>query len=196
MKLRFALPAVLATALFGAAAHADTVLVDFTGTVSSETGTSYAVGAAISGSFAYDTTSASFLSFAVGGQHIPTGYTSSVSFTPDMYSAFYIAQISPLQPGVTVNRTFTLDLEAANGPWTSANPIALLSDSAQLAGNLDPSMSNFGFYMANADGTAVQSLSAQLNSVEVVAAVPEPGTTALVSLGLLAVGWRAARRRA
>ncbi len=193
MQLKSALArlaAVLAVAATGAA-EANILDARFGGTVDTQTNTSFTTGAAITGEFLYDTVVGRFLSFTVGGQSVAAGFASSASITPDRYSAFYQAQVSPLSGGST-NSTFVVDLESIN-QWPSTNALSLLQNTVQLTTNLDTMLSNFGFYNANADGTGIRSLSATLSSINVTA-IPEPGTAALVVLGLSALGLRRRRR--
>lgn len=189
------LSVAFAATLTTLSAHAVVVNASFTGLVQSQTNAGFALNSAISGSFAYDTGSASFVSYNVGGQNVAPGYASLSSFSADLYSANYLAQVSPVPLGTGMNSTFGLDLEALNSTWASSSPISLLTDSKQLASNLDTPSSSFRYYMANADGTQVHSVVAQLTGLNVVAAVPEPSTCALLALGLGAVLVRGARRR-
>lgn len=176
-------------------AHAAVVNASFTGLVETQTSTGFAVNAPISGSFAYDTGSASFLSFSIGGFNVAPGYGSSAAFSPDLYSALYTAQLSPVQQGGTLNSSFTLDLEAASNPWSASSAVALLGDAPQLASDLDLSSSFFSFYTGNSDGTQVHSLTAGLTGLTVVGPVPEPGTYALMVFGLGALALRMGQRR-
>lgn len=194
MKTLSLLPLALAAAFTALSAQATVVTADFSGLVQSQTNAGFSLGSPISGTFSYDTDTASFLSYTIGGQDAASGFRSTATFTPDRYSAFYTAQASPLQPGVAFNSTFTLDLEG-NAPWTGATAIGLLGDAAQLAADLDLADSSFGFYRADASGSNVHSVSAQLTALNLVAPVPEPATGALLALGLAAIGWRGARRR-
>ena len=188
------LPLAMAAALATSAAHAVVVSATFTGLVQSQVNAGFVLDSPITGSFAYDTASSEFLSYAIGGQSVAAGFQSTASLTPDLYTALYTAQLSPLQPGITVNSTFSLDLEGF-APWTAASAIGLLGDASQLSANLDLPDSTFRFYTANADGSGVRSAVAQLTGISAVAAVPEPGTFALLALGLGAVGWYGGRRQ-
>jgi hypothetical protein len=185
--------AVAAIAAFQPAA-ADVIDAKFSGLVATQVNTSFAVGAAITGEFVYDTAASRYLSFTVGGQSVAPGYLSTATITPDLFSAIYQAQLSPVPLPGTRNSTFAVDLEG-QGPWTSNNALALLSNAGQLATNLDTALSNFGYYSANGDGTDVHSLSATLSAFQ-VSAVPEPGTTALMLIGLAATARRIGRRKA
>ena len=187
--------AAVATTL---SAHAEVIDATFSGTVSAQTGTPFALGATIGGEFTYDTSTSSYVSFKVGGQSVAAGYASTADFSPDLYTALYRAQLSPVPQGgepnsTFLNSTFVVDLEALNAPWASANPIALLSSNAQLAGNLDKINSSFGYYTANADGTNIKSVTASLASL-VVTTVPEPATALLFAAGAALLGLRSVRR--
>lgn len=193
--------AALAT-LAAPLAHAQASVLDvtFSGVVSTETGAASAVGSTVSGEFLYNTATGSFLSFSIDGQSVAPGFASLLSQTPDTYSSTYTAQVSPVATGGTLNSTFALDLESLNG-WPEA-PVALLQDATQLATNLDTPLSDpadlgvyssFTYYTGNANGTNVNTLTATLESIQ-VNSVPEPGSYALMLLGLALVGFSARRR--
>ena len=95
--------------------------------------------------------------------------------------------------GGDLNSTFSLDLEALNTPWTAANAVALLT-SAQLATNLDTTLSTFTYYMANSNGTNIHSVTAMLTGIQ-VSAVPEPSSVALLLAGVAGVGAVVRRRQ-
>ena len=185
--------AVAALVAFGAAQPAAATVIDakFSGTVESQTSTSFAVGAAVSGEFVYDTAASRYLSLVVGGQSVAAGFASMAAVTPDLYSAIYQAQLSPVPLPGTRNSTFTVDLEGQN-PWPSNDAVALLLNTAQLASNLDRTLSGFGFYDAAADGTDVHSLSATVSSLQ-IAAVPEPSAVVLMLAGMAAAARRLRR---
>jgi hypothetical protein len=178
MKRLLTLAVAVAAVASPLSAQAAVLDVNFSGLVQSQTGTTFAVGSPISGEFLYDASSSTYLSFKIGGYSVAPGYASSASVTPDQYSALYTAQVSPVPLGGTINSTFSLDLEGMN-QWPTFDAVALLTHSSQIPGNLDTTLSNFGFYTANADGTNIQQLTASITRF----AVPEPA-----SFGLLLVG--------
>ncbi len=193
MNLKHAWTRLIGVALVATAgvAHASIIDARFSGTVSDQNNTTFAVGSTIAGTFVYDTAIRRYLSFNIGGQSVAPGYLSSASVTPDLYSAIYQAQVSPLAGGST-NSTFAVDLEGIS-PWPSNDAILVLLNAARLASNLDTALSTFGFFTGNPDGTGVRSLNAALAAIRVTA-IPEPGSTALVLIGLTALGLRRARR--
>ena len=190
MQRHFILAVAFAAACTTFSANAQVVNASFTGLVESQIDSGFEVNAPVSGSFSYDLGSASFLSYSFGGFDVASGHGSSAVFSPDQYSAYYSAQLSPVEQGGTLNSTFTLDLEAGIDPWAAASAISLLTDAGQLSTNLDISASTFGFYTGNADGTQIHSAMARLAALTVTTPVPEPGTFALLALGLgaLALG--------
>ena len=194
MKHIFATAVAVAAAAIAGSASADVIDAKFSGQVATQTNTSFAVGAAINGEFLYDTVSSHYLSFVIGGQSVLPGFLSTATITPDLYSAIYQAQLSPVPLPGTRNSTFTVDLEGQN-PWPSNNALALLTNAGQLATNLDRIFSNFGYYNANSDGTDVHALSATLAAFQ-VSAVPEPSTVALMLVGLAAAARRVRNRNA
>jgi len=178
--------------------HATLIDTKFTGTVASQAGTSFALGSTISGEFLYDTGTNAYVFFTVGGVPIPGGFSSSAALTPGGFSAIYKAQISPVAQGGTVNRTFTLDLEALNNFPTGVTATALLTNPA-LPGALDLASnpasqfpSTFSSLFANADGSNTVRVLANLVTINSTA-VPEPAS--LVLLGAFLAGAGALRRR-
>ncbi len=185
-RITMFLATALTAAISAPPAHADVLDATFSGTVSTQSGTAFVVGAAIGGEFTYDTDTGRFLSFEVGGRAVAPGYASSAAITPDLFSAIYQAQVTPVgQPGAS-NSTFSLDLESLAG-WPSQDAVALLTDASQLATNLDATSSGFGFYTGSAGGGGVQAVTATLGTLAVTA-VPEPETIAMLLCALGALG--------
>jgi hypothetical protein len=185
---------ILAAAVIALAAatpsHAVVVTANFGGTVTSQAGTTYAVGSSIHGAFTFDTAINEFLTFTIGTYSVASGFTSTATIIPDRTEALYRAQVSPLLGG-NVNSTFALDLESLT-TWPSFDAIALLTNTSQLATNLDLASlpasafpSFFNFYSATAAGTNIQQLTADLSTI--TAAVPEPASLALVLAGGVAL---------
>lgn len=180
--------AIMATA----SAHAAIIDAKFTGTVASQAGTALVLGNAISGEFLYNTATSAYQSFTIGGVSITVPFASSASITPDLYSALYQAQISPLTTGGTVNKTFVLDLEGLN-KWPSNDAVALLTNTAVLPSNLDlitsPNdlvPSTFGYNTSNSNGTGVVRVTANLATITVSStAVPEPASFVILASALL-----------
>jgi type 1 fimbria pilin len=193
MQHKLILAVAIAAATVSFSAQADTYTAQFSGTVLAQTGTTLAVDAPVSGQFVYDTETSRYTSFTIGSYAVAPGYESSAAMTPDQYSSIYQAQLSTLLPSPGLNSSFTLNLEGIT-KWPGVDALALLGNTASLASNLDAS-SSFGFYIANSDGTNVQSMTASLGSLT-VAAVPEPGSWALMLSGLAVVGAGRLRRKA
>jgi hypothetical protein len=181
--------ATLATAL-----SAQAVIIDakFSGNVKEQAGTTFAVGAAISGEFFFDTATNKYLSFVIGGLSVAPGFDSKADMSPDQYQALYQADLSALTPGVTINSNFKLDLQAGGAFFPTNSAVALLTSSA-LASNLDPLASSFGFYTGNADGTNIKSLNASLKSLSITA-VPEPSTALMLAAGAALLALRGVRK--
>ena len=184
-RLLLLLVPVLAFA--AAPARAALIELSFAGTVSTQQGTSYLPGQTINGELNYDPGSNTITAFTIGAYSVQPQYASSAYISIDQYSAIYMAQTSPVAQGTSTNQTFALDLEAITTfPYTgnpTSDAVALLTNRSQIPANLDPAASNFSFYIANADGTNIQSLNATLlpNSVE----LPEPASLPILLTGLL-----------
>ena len=180
-------------------AHATTYSATFTGTVTSIQGeTGENVGNPITASFNLNDATGQFSNFTIDSMSAPAGSLANngLSFT----DAIYEDQISPVSVGGNVNSTFTLDLSAV-GQWPVGVDTfySLLTDKSQLPSNLDTSgdyfTSTFGYYMANAAGSNVVSLNADLTSLTVTAS-PEPSSFVLLGSSLLGLGVMLRRRRA
>ena len=186
--LRFLAPVLLISAALPA--RAAILDVTFSGPVTTEQNAAFTVGQTISGEFLYRTDTNQYLSFTIGGTSIQPPYTSSANLAVDEYTALYQAQSSPVATGGSTNSTYTLDLEAIGVfPVTgnsTADAVSLLTNTSQLATNLDPS-SDFGFYNATASGTNVTSVTAALTTLKV--AVPEPATLALIMTSIAGLGF-------
>ncbi|MDB5998588.1 MAG: hypothetical protein JWP52_287 [Rhizobacter sp.] len=187
--------AALVAAITTLSAQAEVLDAKFFGTVQSETNSGFAIDTPITGEFLFDTGSGKYLSFSIGGESVAASFASTASLTPDMFTALYRAQVSPLDQGGNLNSTFTVDLEALNDRWQSGSAAALLTSADELANNLDTTNSSFGFFTANADGTDIRSLNASLTGLTVTAPVPEPSTWALLAGGLALLGVSRRRRR-
>jgi len=150
----------------------------FSGLVATQVNTSFAVGAAITGEFVYDTATSRYLSSlsrTVGRARLPV----DSDHHADLFSAIYQAQLSPVPLPDRRNSTFTVDLEGQN-PWPSNNALALArqrgtarhqpSDHhAQQLRLLQRQRRRHRRALAHATRVRLQ-----------VSAVPEPGTVALM----------------
>ncbi len=191
---------IFAAAAFAAVvpAYATVYAVSFTGVVIDSTGaTGEAVGSPVSGSFRLNDAGGQFSSFSIDSKSAPAGSLANNSY--GLFDAIYEDQISPVSAGGNVNSTFTLDLSALNGWPTGTDTIySLLTDSSQLASNLDTSgdffTSTFGYYISDAAGNNVVQLDADLTSLSVTA-TPEPATLSLLGLALAAAGFVGRRKR-
>ena len=187
-------PGLLLAAL---AAPADAAIysTSFSGTVTQQTGTTNSVGSTVNGAFVYSSDAGGFVSFTIDGVSATPPYTSIVSATPGVnpYSVLFEAQTSAVQQGGTTNRNFALDLEGPfPGGFSSSTALGILT-SPTLKSQLDPTLSQFSYLIANANGTAIQSLTAALTISSLNTAVPEPVSLALLAAPVLGVVLR--RRR-
>ena len=184
-------------------AQAAVIGVNFTGDVYQTQGTTgEAIGSTVTGHFDLDSTSGNYLDFTIAGQSVAVGYQSSATIGPAGNDAFYTAQVSPLSTGASSNNTFSLDLSSLTSWPQTDTPYTLLTDTNQLATNLDTVNnplsafpSNFYYYTANANGTNVVALNANLTSITTTA-TPEPDSLALILPSLLVLGFFVRRRRA
>src|SRR5215467_8188898 len=198
MKNNLSALAIATLAVLSAApAYADVLYsVNFTGTVYQTQGaTGQSVDSTVTGHFDLNSTTASYLDFTIAGKSVAPGYVSFATIGPARTDAIYTAQVSPVSSGMPSNNTFTLDLSSLS-TWPSTDTAyTLLTDTAQLATKLDTITnplsafpSTFSYYTANADGTNVVALAANLTSVTATA-VPEPGGITLITPLLLTLGF-------
>src|SRR5215471_5011887 len=195
MKRTLSVFAIAALAVVVPAHAAVIYSVNFTGTVSQTQGaTGQAIGSTVSGHFDLDGGTGNFLDFTIAGRSVAAGYQSVASIGPALTDAIFTAQVSPLSSGLPSNSSFTLDLSALT-TWPSTDTaLTLLTDRAQLTTNLDlvtnplsAFPSTFGYYTANANGTNVVSLNANLTSITAVAS-PEPASLVLLVSSLVGLG--------
>ena len=153
------------------------------------------------GHFDLNSATGNFLDFMIAGKSVASGYTSFASIGPALTDAIYTAQVSPvLASGTPSNSTFSLDLSSLTNWPSTDTAFTLLTDTTQLTTNLDTITnplsafpSTFNYYTANADGTNVVSLTANLTSITAMA-TPEPASLALVVPLLLGLGFFVRRR--
>lgn len=209
MKRTLPVLAIAALAVVSAApAHAAAIYsASFTGIVYQTQGaTGESVGSTVTGNFDLDSGTGDFLDFTIAGQSVAPGYLSSATIGPALFDAIYTAQVSPVALGTPSNSSFSLDLSSLS-TWPSTDtPYTLLTDTSQLTTNLDTITnplsafpSTFNYYTANAEGTNVVSLSADLTSITATAAAaaaPEPSSLVLLASSLLGLGLFVSRRRA
>lgn len=200
MKYTLSLLAIVALAAT-VPAHAAVISADFTGIVSSTQGaTGESVGNTVMGNFDLDNSTGNFIDFTIAGRSVAPGYQSFANIGPAFTDAIYTAQVSSLVTGGSINSTFSLDLSSLTNWPPSETAFSLLTDESQLNSNLDTINnsasafpSTFTFYTANANGTNVVSLTANLTSITATA-TPEPASFALVASSLLAAGLFVRRR--
>lgn len=169
--------------------HAAIIDVRFAGLVTGQGGTGLRVGDPYRGEFVFDSDANRFMSFEIGGAFAIPGFSSSAFITADRLSAVYRAELPRSQNFNTFGQSFTLDLEGLS-PWPDLDAVALLTNSAALATNLDtdpssPSPSTFT-YRRDSGGIGDRTVFANLTSLEV--SVPEPTSLALLmgaGLGLV-----------
>ncbi len=196
IKLSALLLAGLTFTAVAAPAHATIYAANFTGSVSTSINTSLAIGNTVSGSFVYDSASAAYTSFKVDGFSATAPFTSYATVSPggtsNPVSAFFSAAQSVVQGTGTVNRTFTLDLEALNN-FNGPSALAILSTPGLFA-QLDTVSfpSNFSYVTSPGNGTPTTNLTATLTSLSTT--VPEPASMALLAVPMLGMALRRRRR--
>lgn len=182
-------------------AHATVFAVDFSGLVYQTQGaTGHSVGNVVAGHFDLNSVTGKYLDFTIAGKSVAAGFDSTATIGPALTDAIYTAQVSPVSAGTPSNSSFSLDLSALSN-WPSADtPFTLLTDTAQLTTNLDTVNnplsafpSTFNYYTANANGTNIASLKANLTSFTAVA-TPEPSSFALLASSLLGLSMFVRRR--
>lgn len=202
MKLTLSFVAAAALAASMQAHAAPIYTADFTGIVYQTQGaTGQAIGNTVMGHFDLDAATGTFLDFTIAGRSVAAGFLSSASIGPARFDAIYTAQVSPVALGAPSNSTFSLDLSSLTTWPASDTAFTLLTDTTQLARNLDTISnplsafpSTFNFYTANADGTNVVALAANLTSITATA-TPEPASLMLVASSLLGMCLVMRRRR-
>jgi hypothetical protein len=205
MKNKISYFAIAALATLAAVPARATIFdVNFTGVVYQTQGaTGDAVGDTVMGHFALDDSTGNFRDFTVAGMTVASGFQSSAAIVPALTDAIYTAQVSPVSTGGTSNSSFSLDLSSLTTFPSTETAFSLLTDATQLTTDLDtlnnPASafpSTFDYYTANANGTNVVSLNANLTSISTTVLIPEPGSLALVAFTLLGLGVCVRRRRA
>jgi hypothetical protein len=203
MKRTLSVLAIAAAAAVIPAHAAPIYSANFTGTVFQTQGaTGQTIGSTVSGHFDLDGGTGSFLDFTIGGRSVAAGFQSFASIGPALTDAIFTAQVSPVSSGLPSNSSFTLDLSALTN-WPSTDTAAtLLTDTTQLRTNLDLASnplsafpSTFRYFTANADGTNVVSLAANLTSITAAAAIPEPASLVLLVSSLVGLGLFVRRNR-
>jgi hypothetical protein len=179
--------------LAAVATHAGPIyMVNFTGTVDQTQGaTGESIGSTVMGHFDLDAATGNLLDFTIAGKSVAAGFTSMASIGPGGFDAIYTAQVSPVLSLGTPNSTFSLDLSSLTNCPSTDTALTLLTDKTQLTTNLDTITnplsafpSTFDYFTANANGTNVVSLSADLTSITATV-TPEPASLALVAVPLL-----------
>lgn len=186
MKIATLAAAAVLTAAAAAPAHAVLINTSYTGAVTSQLNSGFAVGTTVAGSFSYDTALGDFPSFTIGGFTKPAGAIPTL--TNDGFTALYRSQLSVLPLGSGINNTLAVELD---GAFTTRDPVALLLQPNVFAG-LD-STSSINYLRSDAAGTPANTVrvTATLTGLSVTV-VPEPASIALFTMGL--AGLTALRR--
>ena len=184
-------------ALGAPSAQASLITADFSGTVTSEARTAYAVGSAISGAFTYDTASGHYTAFTIGSYGLPAG---AASYAPPAFastqSVQFAARSSASAANGSTSTSLTVDLET-NGFFNTENLASFTAapgPGALTTSSTDPNPSFFE-YASGVSGSPVAFVNATLSSFGPPAtSVPEPASLALLSFGAAALAL--GRRRA
>jgi hypothetical protein len=198
MKTRLFLAALLAAGL-STSAQAANYTISFTGDVVTTVGaTGRSIGDMVSGSITLIAPAQAIVAFTIDGITLAHGADTSATLTPSFTDALYESIFNPVALGGATNTTLSLDLSSLTSWPSTDTAISLLTDSAQLANNLDTVNnplsafpSTFMYYLADSSGNNVTSLTADLTGLSVT--VPEPMTLSLLTVAMVGLG--VARRR-
>jgi hypothetical protein len=174
------------------AAHADVVIpVHFGGVVddgsytdSGPVNTSFTAGQPITGSFVFDTTTSTFLSFQIGGYIAAPGYTTV--FSPPLAStAFVYLGVQNQVPSAAPSDSLQINLYYETSPGPSTTDIAaFIRDVGKFSEDLaSGSPSYFAAYLTNPDGSVTQ-----VDGLLTRFAVPAPASLLIVLPALAGLG--------
>jgi MYXO-CTERM domain-containing protein len=194
MKMSLTAAALTIVCAGAPVARADVVIpVDFAGIVDDGTytdsgpvNTSFVAGQPIAGSFAFDATTSTFLSFQIGGYTAAPGYTSVFSPPLASTSLVYLGVQNQVPNAAPADRLqINLYYETAPGPST-VNIAGFIGNVGQFSQDLTSgSPSYFAAYLTNADGSVTQ-----VDGLLTSFVAPEPASLlialpALAGLGLI-----------